>query len=446
MNFGWLTPQSSDDEVRRIVLHEFGHMIGLGHEHQRHNMAWNKPAVISDLSGPPNFWDPATVDNNIFRPNRENLLYATPVDSTSIMMCPIPRSWTLDGDSVGLNNELSREDEGLVRALYPLKEQGVDYPVWFGTNREPAPDGGFTGKRHDQVTRGRVMVHVPRAHRFGETGSGFWKGLWRGDDRLRVKEIVTQAQDAFYASVRETISAARNAGDAPQALIFLHGYNVTFEEAAIRAAQIGYDLKVPGATAFYSWPSRGNSAAYSVDEASVEASERSIADFLLEFAQNCGTEMVNVVAHSMGNRGLLRALQRIAADAATRGKIRFNQIILAAPDVDRDLFLSLSHLYAAHAKRATLYASDRDLAVHLSARLHDSPRASYYTPYTVTAGVDTVAVPNFNIDLLGHSYFAQAEALLHDLYELMRQNQPPGKRQRIDPMQANGLDFWTLRR
>ncbi len=339
----------------------------------------------------------------------------------------------------------------LERGAAPEEEKGVDYPVWFATNRKPTANSGFGGERGNSVTRGRAMVHVPKAHRFGETGSGFFKRLIRGDDRLRVKDIVAQAMDVFYDDVRKEIEAARKAGEEAQALVFLHGYNVSFEDAAIRAAQIGYDLKVPGPVAFFSWPSRGNLAAYPADEASIEASEQPIADFLVEFAQNCKarghtTPKLHLIAHSMGNRGFLRALQRIAASAELRGKVHFNQIILAAPDVDRDLFLSLAALYRAHADGVTLYASRRDLAVHLSAKLHDAPRAGYFVPYTVTPGVDTIAVPDFDVDLLGHSYFAQAEALLHDIFDLLRHSEPPAKRQRIEAAKDGDAVFWRLKR
>lgn len=326
----------------------------------------------------------------------------------------------------------------------------VVYPVWFGTNRRPAEGGnGFTAERHDRVTRGRVEVRVPEAHRFGETGSSFWVRLLRFDlrnDRLRVQHVEALEREAFFAEIGQAMADADASGDERQALFFLHGYNVSFSEAAIRAAQIGYDLKVMGATAFFSWPSRGTVAAYPADEASIEASERAITEFLVEFCTHCGADKVHLIAHSMGNRGLLRALQRIAANAETRGKVRFGQLFLAAPDVDRDLFLDLAALYPEHAERTTLYASGRDLPVHLSARLHDAARAGYFLPYTVTSGVDTVAVPDFDVDLLGHSYYAQAEALLYDMHDLMSHGAPPGKRQRIEAVAEAGMAFWRLRR
>ncbi|MCP5352827.1 MAG: alpha/beta hydrolase [Chromatiales bacterium] len=325
--------------------------------------------------------------------------------------------------------------------------KGEVYPVWFGTNRKPNARGdGFTGERHTQTSHGRCDVFVPESHRFGETGSPFWKRLLRftlKDDHLRVQATTALSREDWFAELNEIL--AEVPGE-KHALLFLHGYNVSFEDAAIRAAQIGFDLKVPGATAFFSWPSRGATAAYPVDEASIEASEAAITAFLVDFCTRVGADRVHLIAHSMGNRGLLRALQRIAANAAQAAKVRFAQIILAAPDVDRDLFIDLAGVYGQFAERTTLYASDADLPVHVSAKLHDAPRAGYFTPYTVVPGVDTIAVPDFDLDLLGHSYFAQAEALLHDMFVLIRHGSAPGERQRLQSARHDGVHFWRVGR
>ncbi len=120
MNYGWLTPDSPDDELRRVVLHEFGHALGLIHEHQNPNrpISWNRDAVIADLSGPPNNWDADTIQHNIFDKYDPAELESTPVDPLSIMMYPIPASWTTDGFSTALNPELSDTDRRLVRDVY----------------------------------------------------------------------------------------------------------------------------------------------------------------------------------------------------------------------------------------------------------------------------------------------------------------------------------------
>jgi serralysin len=120
MNYGWLTPDSDDDELRRVVLHEFGHALGLIHEHQNPEggVAWNEPAVIADLSGPPNNWDEATIRHNVLDHYPKDDVIASVVDGLSIMMYPIPKSWTLDGFSAGLNGDLSAQDVDFIHGVY----------------------------------------------------------------------------------------------------------------------------------------------------------------------------------------------------------------------------------------------------------------------------------------------------------------------------------------
>lgn len=332
----------------------------------------------------------------------------------------------------------------------PIKLDSAEvYPVWFGTNRKPGLKGEiFSAELDTQIHRGRVLVHVPKGHKFGETHGSLWQKVLHMDlsyGDLRIREVKVLDREGYFLAIKNAMEEAQKTGKKPQALLYIHGFNVTFRDAAIRAAQIGFDLGMAGTTAFFSWPSKGNIVSYLPDGTALEASEAAITDFLIDFSANCGAEKMHVVAHSMGNRGLLRALQRIATNAETQGKVKFGQVFLAAPDVDRSLFIELARVCPELCERATLYASNADKAVHLSSKLHGASRAGYFMPYTVCPGIDTIAVPDFNVDALGHSYFAEAEPLLYDIRDLIWHGEAPDNRIRVQKFEDGGVSLWKLR-
>jgi hypothetical protein len=121
MNLGWMTEDLEEEKARAVVLHEFGHALGLIHEHQNPHqpVAWDIDAVVRDLRGPPNNWDNDTIRQNMFKAYDPDTVFATDTDSQSIMMYPIPGHWTTDDFSVGFNSDLSPDDIRLIKAAYP---------------------------------------------------------------------------------------------------------------------------------------------------------------------------------------------------------------------------------------------------------------------------------------------------------------------------------------
>lgn len=126
MHFGWLEEKMQDFEVRRIVLHEFGHALGLAHEHQNPvgGIQWNRDYIYQVYGGPPNYWPKEMVDVNVLNKYDVDTIKYSQFDCDSIMLYPITKEMTLDGFSVGWNTQISDKDAEFVESLYP-KERTV---------------------------------------------------------------------------------------------------------------------------------------------------------------------------------------------------------------------------------------------------------------------------------------------------------------------------------
>ena len=353
----------------------------------------------------------------------------------------------------------SVEQHGLLRALtrqllgkLGMQPDGMqadaEYRVWFATSRQPVNAAdlsqGFGVTRGAQIHFGHCDVFIPRSHKVGSTGSGWWKRtISRQDDRLKLLATESLAEETFWLQLKQQLAAS--AHDDCDAVVFIHGYNVNFDQAALRTAQIGFDLQVRGAMAFYSWASRGETYAYTADEAAIELDETPIADFLCNLALRSGARKVHVIAHSMGNRAALRAMERITLQAEARSGVRFGQIILAAADVDARRFLQACEAYPKLSDRTTLYVSTTDLAVEASRWLHDFPRAGLMPPVTIAPGIDTVNATNTDLTLLGHGYVAEAREVISDIHALIRYGAAPQHRLGLRSVATpEGAAYWLI--
>jgi esterase/lipase superfamily enzyme len=343
-----------------------------------------------------------------------------------------------------------------VKASKPLEENAKHkegprlYRVWFGTNRGPVDANdfgkGFGGERSEKVYYGHCDVSIPKYHTIGSVGDPWWKrfpAFWR-NNHLAVQNISILPIIDYRTSLQAIFG---NLPDVDKVLlIFIHGYNVNFEQAVIRAAQLGFDLGVRGATGLFSWPSKGKVASYAADIAAIEASEGVLREYVVQMANNTGARAVHLIAHSMGNRGLLRAFTNVVSEIASALTVPLSQLILAAPDVDVDLFKQLAVSYGAVAQRTTMYVSSRDKALYSSGILHDFPRAGYTPPVTVVKGIDTVEVSNIDLTFLGHGYIAEAQRVLQDMKTLIESNLDPRQRFGLEKLQNVDMNvYWRMR-
>jgi esterase/lipase superfamily enzyme len=229
----------------------------------------------------------------------------------------------------------------------------------------------------------------------------------------------------------------------PEALVYIHGYKSSFDEAARRAAQLAFDLSFPGVPILYSWPSKDDLTDYVADFEAVEETTFHLADFLTQVARNTGARRVHVVAHSLGNRALTNALQVMAMSPGAPG---FSNLVLTAPDVSARLFEEhIGPRIMGFAERVTLYASSLDKALRIAERLRQSRRLGQAgETILVLEGMDTIDASRVDTDWIGHGYIATTKQVIDDLFMLLRHDLPPADRN-LEQVKKGDLVYWALR-
>jgi hypothetical protein len=131
------------------TAHEFGHAIGLAHEHQNPSggIQWNEPVVIAEMKKSPNFWDEATTRHNILRKYTADQLNGTAFDPDSIMLYFFPSTWTLNGVGTKANEILSAIDKQFIAGAKMYPGAGAPAPaaveLKIGATRTNAEIGKF---------------------------------------------------------------------------------------------------------------------------------------------------------------------------------------------------------------------------------------------------------------------------------------------------------------
>jgi esterase/lipase superfamily enzyme len=334
-------------------------------------------------------------------------------------------------------------------------------PVFYGTDRAIEPDPArlqFGSERGHKLQLGRALISVPLSHqvphierpRIFEVPYFKYKIYEEKEDpnkHFMMQEITSLTEEQMLALVKERLAQSSTFKD--HAFVFVHGFNTSFDCALYRTAQIAYDLGFDGVPFVYSWPSGGAVASYTYDHGSVEQAEPMLADFLKLVIQKSGAKNISLIAHSMGNELLLRVLERLKPKIP-KGVV-ISQVILAAPDVDRDKFNIIAREITNFSKGVTLYAASNDRALGYSARFWGGvPRAGDIPKDgpLIIPGVDTIDVTAVSTDALGlnHSGYAENPALLDDVKALVEFGiRPPNQRvKNILTVESAAGTFWRF--
>lgn len=277
--------------------------------------------------------------------------------------------------------------------------------LYYGTNRSNVSAMAENSTNH----YGQCEVSIPERHQFGQLERpSFWRLEFRESEAKHVmlKHVKPLDADDCLGKLRGDLASK----DEADLFVFVHGYNVEFSEAAMRTAQMAFDLKFPGVPMFYSWPSNGTLRGYSDDQRNADASAVPLAEFLTCVATETGARRIHLIAHSLGNRALVGALARLGQTPET--PVRFNQVVFAAPDLDAAQFATdIAPRIRPVVQRVTIYSSGSDLALWASRFWNRTVRLGQPGPYWTQIRtydwidvIDATAV-GFKWFELGHSAY-----------------------------------------
>lgn len=317
--------------------------------------------------------------------------------------------------------------------------------IYYATDRARTGDqdpSNFYGGERGTLELGTATVSIPPRHVPGKIERpSVWQLEFREDPAKHVvlKSVTPGDSEAVFAEMRQQLAESEN----DSAFVFVHGFNVPFDKAVQRTAQMAYDMNFSGLPILYSWPSRGSLLSYIADTAVVNWSGRRLTLFLEDVVRKSGARRIHLIAHSMGNRALTDALELYALRHEGEPPA-FDQVLFTAPDLDAGLFADMARTIRTTARRLTLYASNKDWALAVSRRLHgDAARAGQGGDGIILADAfDSVDMTTVGDDMLAHSYYANNPSALTDILSLFWRDAPPEDRCGMVRAEGEHGEYW----
>lgn len=256
----------------------------------------------------------------------------------------------------------SRPSPGLALAEPVTNTRTIE--MFAATTRKPSDDAAlrFGGERASRESYAQLTVSIPPNHQPGQVT---WSTGGRPDAALAFAALdfrtieMGKAREALRQRIRQTGWS--------HVLVFVHGYNTRFDEAAFRLAQIAYDSGAPVTPVLFSWPSWGSLASYPYDRESASISRDALENLLQTLIEEPSVKQVTLLAHSMGGWLTLETLRQMIVRRGTIAP-KLGDVMLAAPDVDIDVagFIGQTIQTARQKPKLTLFVSGDDRALSAS--------------------------------------------------------------------------------
>ncbi len=312
--------------------------------------------------------------------------------------------------------------------LLPLQAQAagtrsIDVMVATTRQRDARPGTFFSGERGSGLDFATVDVSVPPTH---QPGAIEWPKQGAGNPATDfvVREAIYQDSEAQFVRDLNAQLAKQPVGQR-RVLVFVHGYNTMFSEALYRLTQVAADSGVSGVPVLFSWASRGKTEDYVYDNNSATAARDSL-EQTLNLVASSNAEEITILAHSMGNWVTVEALRQMKIAGRMIPTNRIGNVILAAPDIDVDVFKSQLKRFGKPTKPFIVIVSRDDKALGFSDLIAGGKtRLGAYKDDAELVALGAVVIDMTNVkamDGMNHGKFAQLVGMSSKMREMVAQS------------------------
>lgn len=317
--------------------------------------------------------------------------------------------------------------------------------------RDPRPGTLYNGERSGKLDFATVTLTVPPTHKAGDIE---WAKQQPGNpatDMVVHEAVYLDTEQQFLADLNAQIAKLPVGGK--QAVVFVHGYNTQFSEALFRLTQMVHDSGQPGAPVLFTWASRGRTEDYVYDNNSATAARDSLERTLSLVAQS-QAETITIIAHSMGNWLTVETLRQMKIGGKMIAAKRVGNIILAAPDIDVDVFKTQLKRFGKPEKPFIVVVSHDDKALGFSDFLAgNKERLGSYTDDKDLVALGAIVVDMTNVkalDSMNHGKFAQLAEMAPQLRGIIDKQKvaPTGSTASVielDGVHISGIDDAKMR-
>jgi esterase/lipase superfamily enzyme len=304
----------------------------------------------------------------------------------------------------------SRPESGYLAPVATAAPGASDLTFLIASTRErdPRPGTLYNGERSSSISYAMATVSIPPNH---VAGAIEWGSVAPGDPNSNFVVRQESYLDGDAEFLRElNAQLARRPAGSRKVILFIHGYNTMFAEGLYRFAQVVHDAQSSAAPVFFSWASRGQLSQYVYDTNSATAARDALEHTIrLLFASNA--DQINILAHSMGNWVTVEALRQIKISESLPHVGKLGLVVLAAPDIDLDVFKSEMRRFGKPKKPFYIVLSRDDRALALSNFIAGGEsRLGDYANSKDLAAMGAIVIDLSNLkgdDATNHDKFAQ---------------------------------------